>query len=360
MPGIFISYRREDSGPHAARLRDALITHFGHKRVFFDLDSISLGRDFREAIRQAGASCEVLLAIIGNKWANVRDSSGRLRLENPGDYVRIEISFALQNQLHVIPILVDGAPMPQASSLPVDIRDLAYRQALDVSERHFKQDIQLLVDSLIKKIGGVPPGSSPPPRPPRPTTSRFSDTPEPEPPPSHRFADPPGYTPTPTRAPLRVTSLFPIYGITPGKTTVAELAKKGNRTKTINSDTRKPYLCYELNGVDFWYNEKSSIVESIHLTHAHPFPQPWQEIGFRWENSYVRWLALLKDMGYAIGVQKQPCVEPYDGRDSFSAKVTGRKMMPWSHEIELDFRYGKGTSTSSAGSLYSMRIALNR
>ena len=139
MAGIFISYRREDSGPHAGRLYDALVAHFGDDSVFFDIDTISPGEDFREVIERTCSSCKILLAVIGKQWTTVCDKSGRLRLENKNDTLRMEIASALQKGLRVIPILVGGAEMPDESALPEDIQPLVYRNAWDLSDKRFSQ-----------------------------------------------------------------------------------------------------------------------------------------------------------------------------------------------------------------------------
>lgn len=80
MGGVFISYRREDSGPYAGRLRDALSNHFGPSQVFRDIDRIRPGERFPRVIEQAVASCDALLAVIGPTWLSVEDENGRRRL----------------------------------------------------------------------------------------------------------------------------------------------------------------------------------------------------------------------------------------------------------------------------------------
>ena len=110
MTGIFISYRREDSGAYAGRLCDALVNHFGREHIFFDIDSIAPGEDFREVIDRTFSSCQVLLAVIGKQWSTASDKTGKLRLEDKGDTLRMEITSALQKGLRVIPVLVGARP----------------------------------------------------------------------------------------------------------------------------------------------------------------------------------------------------------------------------------------------------------
>src|SRR5258707_12715094 len=95
MGGIFISYRRDDSGAYAGRLRDALSHHFGAEQVFRDIDSVDPGERFPRLIEQAVGSCDALLALIGPTWLSITDDAGRRRLDAPEDYVRLEIATAL-------------------------------------------------------------------------------------------------------------------------------------------------------------------------------------------------------------------------------------------------------------------------
>jgi hypothetical protein len=128
-PRIFISYRRNEAAGHAGRLSDRLSAHFGRAQIFQDIDSIQPGDDFAEAIADAVASCQVLLALIGDRWLKIKDREGR-RLDNPKDFVRLEIEAALSRNIRVIPILIDGATMPRDSQLPASLAGLAGRQAL--------------------------------------------------------------------------------------------------------------------------------------------------------------------------------------------------------------------------------------
>ena len=124
MPQIFISYRRNDSAYVAANLNDKLQQHFGRDSVFFDIDNIPLGVDFREYIGNAVGKCDVLLAIIGDKWVQSVDEQGNRRLDNPSDFVRIEIESALKRNIPVIPVLVGEVEMPSAKDLPPSMQSI--------------------------------------------------------------------------------------------------------------------------------------------------------------------------------------------------------------------------------------------
>jgi hypothetical protein len=114
---IFISYRRDETAYPAGWLFDRLAEHFGHAQVFKDVDSIELGDDFVQVITRAVGSCDVLLALIGDEWLTITDEHGRRRLDDPNDFVRLEIEAALRRNVRIIPILVDGARMPDAGEL---------------------------------------------------------------------------------------------------------------------------------------------------------------------------------------------------------------------------------------------------
>lgn len=148
---IFISYRRKEAAGHAGRLSDRLIKHFDRAQIFQDIDSIQPGADFAEDIADAVASCQVLLALIGDRWLKIKDRQGR-RLDNPNDYVRLEIEAALNRKIRVIPILIDGAKMPRADQLPRSLAGLAGRQALELSSARFDDDIARLLQALDKYL----------------------------------------------------------------------------------------------------------------------------------------------------------------------------------------------------------------
>src|ERR1700756_2317669 len=96
MAKVFISYRRDDSAAYAGRIQDRLEGELGRDLLFIDVDGIPLGANFAKALREEVAQCGVLLAIIGRDWVDARDDDGTRRLDNPTDFVRIEIAAALQ------------------------------------------------------------------------------------------------------------------------------------------------------------------------------------------------------------------------------------------------------------------------
>jgi Tol biopolymer transport system component len=149
---IFISYRREDSAYPAGWLYDRLAERFGGDQIFKDVDSIELGEDFVEEIGAAVGKADVLLALIGEKWLAVVDEQGGRRLDDPEDFVRLEIEAALRRKVRVIPILVEGSSMPSEEQLPPSLTPLARRQALELSPARFSSDTSKLLAVLERAL----------------------------------------------------------------------------------------------------------------------------------------------------------------------------------------------------------------
>jgi len=163
---IFISYRREETAYPAGWLYDRLADRFADGQVFKDVDSIKLGDDFVEVISAAVGSCDVLLALIGDQWLTITDEHGRRRLDDPDDFVRLEIQAALTRNVRVIPILVDGARMPRADELPGSLAKLVRRQALELSPARFDFDTGRLLrvlDNALAEVRAGQPAPSPTP-----------------------------------------------------------------------------------------------------------------------------------------------------------------------------------------------------
>jgi hypothetical protein len=145
-PRIFISYRREHSIALAGRISDWLVPEFGDDHIFIDVDKIRAGSKFVKVINDEVAKCDVLIALIGHDWLS--DAAGHRLLDNPNDFVRLEIAAALQRQIRVIPILVDGTPIPRADQLPDDLQELAQYNALDLRNVSFRADMDRLLREL--------------------------------------------------------------------------------------------------------------------------------------------------------------------------------------------------------------------
>lgn len=146
---IFVSYRRAGTGDVTGRIFDRLTRDFPSSMIFKDVDSIPLGVDFREHIVRSVSRCRVLLAVIGRDWAGAGPGPDGTTLQDPADFVRIEIETALERGIPVVPVLVQGARIPPESDLPPSLRRLAYHQGIAVRpDPDFHPDMERLVRGL--------------------------------------------------------------------------------------------------------------------------------------------------------------------------------------------------------------------
>ena len=162
---IFISYRRDDAAYVTGHINDLLRKEFGDDAVFTDVDNIALGVDFRAVLDEIISQCQVLLAVIGSEWLTIRNQEGELRLQDPGDFVRIEIESALQRNIPVIPLLVAGAKMPAPEELPESLQALAFRNGIPIRPApDFSVDMARLIRNLRRHMqvpSEAPKGSAP-------------------------------------------------------------------------------------------------------------------------------------------------------------------------------------------------------
>lgn len=166
-PMFFISYRRDDSAGHVGRLYDALAVRFGRQRLFFDIDHIAPGQDFVRVLDDSLNRCSVLLVVIGKRWAG-SGKIGSRRIDQPDDFVRLEVAAGLRRpDLRVIPVLIQGTKMPGPGALPDDLKELSRRNATEISDLRWKEDVARLCGSLEADRGpaarsGLLPGALPP------------------------------------------------------------------------------------------------------------------------------------------------------------------------------------------------------
>ncbi len=148
---IFISYRHADSAAYAGRLYDRLKDRYGDERIFRDLE-MDVGIDFVERIDATVGSCAAMLVVIGPRWLDARDAAGHRRLDDPDDYVRVEVSGALRRSIRVIPVLVGDATMPSKNELPDALMGLARRNALELSDSRWDYDVSRLLDAVNRAL----------------------------------------------------------------------------------------------------------------------------------------------------------------------------------------------------------------
>lgn len=166
MSGVFISYRRDDSRGFAGALARELANRIGKDQVFLDTNDIDGGTDFPSVLREAVKAADVVLVIIGKRWVQAQNAQGQRRLDDPSDFVRQEVALALQTRARVIPVLVDGVPMPAAEELPSEMRALTQRHGLALDNGRWDADFAQLLDHVreglyavsVDKAGAVKPG----------------------------------------------------------------------------------------------------------------------------------------------------------------------------------------------------------
>lgn len=145
---VFLSYRREETRHIAGRLAERLTERLGSTQVFMDVNTIEPGADFAAAIAREIALCHVLIALIGPTWLTIVDRQGRRRLDDPDDFVVLEIQAALERGIHVIPVLIDGAAMPDRDDLPEGLQGLARRNTARLDHETFLSDVTVLLNAV--------------------------------------------------------------------------------------------------------------------------------------------------------------------------------------------------------------------
>jgi WD40 repeat protein len=158
---IFLSYRRGDTQWAARGIYDRLATSFDRRNVFRDLDAIPAGVRFRDYIEKKLSESDVFLLLIGKTWALYQDETGRRRLEQPRDPVRLEVETALRLGIPIIPVLVEGAPMPTERDLVPSIVDLLEFNAAEVSDSRWEYDVDKLLQAINEAVGRSPRAGEP-------------------------------------------------------------------------------------------------------------------------------------------------------------------------------------------------------
>jgi len=147
-PMIFLCYRHEDTQGFAGRIYDRLVSKYGYEQVFRDIDSIPTGVRFPAWIESRMGQCSVVIVLIGAAWLAAKDDNGQRRLDSPKDWVRQEIETALRHDIPIIPVRVEGAPMPSEEELPQSIANLAEFENTEVADRRWDYDIGQLIQAI--------------------------------------------------------------------------------------------------------------------------------------------------------------------------------------------------------------------
>lgn len=148
MARIFVSYRREDAETEAHRIADWLDRHFGEAEVFVDIRTLKPGEPYAQVIEETLGSADAVIVVIGRTWLEVKDDAGGRRLDDPTDLLRLEVATALNRGIRVIPVLVEGARMPAAAELPLDLRPLRQRHAHQLTNTQWRAGIEQLIETL--------------------------------------------------------------------------------------------------------------------------------------------------------------------------------------------------------------------
>lgn len=149
--GAFISYRRGDTDGQAHAVRDRLVKRFQARNVFMDVDSIVPGTDFVQRIEAALDSSGAMIVLIGRDW--LREQGGKRRLDDPDDFVRLEVGAALQRKIPTIPVLINNTQLPASDELPEPLRALARMQAVTLGSASWDYDISRVTDAVASHIG---------------------------------------------------------------------------------------------------------------------------------------------------------------------------------------------------------------
>ena len=152
LPGtIFINYRKDDSSWNALALYNELQKYFSKDQIFKDFNTILPGDDFVVSIDNALRKCDVLIVVIGKSWLDMKDVTGKRRLDDPDDFVRLEVATALSRNIQVIPVLFDDVQMPKPEQLPQNMSSLYRRQFVEIDSKRFEDDVRNLAEA-IKKV----------------------------------------------------------------------------------------------------------------------------------------------------------------------------------------------------------------
>ncbi len=145
---LFVNYRRDDSASQALKVAQYLEREFGASNVFLDIDRLRAGEKFPNVLEERLAVCKIMLVVIGPTWLSSSNEAGNRRIDDPEDWVRLEITRALARGIAIIPVLVGGASLPRKSDLPDDLKPLVEHQIFTVTTNGFRHEMAGLVKDI--------------------------------------------------------------------------------------------------------------------------------------------------------------------------------------------------------------------
>jgi TIR domain-containing protein len=155
-PRIFLNYRRDDADAYAGRLHEALSVVFGADEVFMAEFSLRGSEPFAWTIQQAVTHADIVVSLIGPRWATLTDDSGKPRLANERDYVRRELAAAMDRGIPVVPVTLPNTAIPRVP-YDDDLYEILDLQMIGMSAAHWKADVAKLVDDIQEVLRGQRP-----------------------------------------------------------------------------------------------------------------------------------------------------------------------------------------------------------
>lgn len=145
---IFVNYRQKVSLMQAGRVSDKIASHFGYSSIFHDKSSLIGGSNWKQDIENSINQCAVMVVVIGDGWLTQTNPDGGRRLDDPNDYVAMEIATALERKITVIPVLVDNAPRLYSDSLPDKLKGLAFIEPIIIRNDDWNADINKIINAI--------------------------------------------------------------------------------------------------------------------------------------------------------------------------------------------------------------------
>lgn len=148
---IFINYRRGDTtAGYAISLYQLFNVYF--EKVFLDVNDINIGEDFNVRILKELKETEVLVVLIGKNWLSISYPNGKRRLDNPKDFVRKEIVYALKKNILIVPIIFDNVEIPKTEDLPTVLNKLVTKNFFRIHHEKFFEDVDKLIQNILRQL----------------------------------------------------------------------------------------------------------------------------------------------------------------------------------------------------------------